>query len=323
MRQVVNKVTIEGYLRENNLELVRDKTGEEVIRGSLIIAIDDVRSCRVQFYVNKYKALRAGETTKQENKSFAKLVEVLPGNTMSVASLMKDNASMDFETAKMSATKMWAFASLQEYLRKDEKGEVISSTTIRGISAGVKTESENHPFEPHATFEVEMYIESKRPEMKDGEETGRIVLVGLVPEYDDSVSRIEFVTETGDATDYIEENYEVGQTVKVYGNVINTFVRIEKEVVGGTFGRTLEPQYETKFTQEREIFGGTATPLDEDDELGLKKEEIKKALTLRQQKINELPDKEQPTATSDAKRGFADSAPAAPKKKFTFDSGNF
>lgn len=66
MRQVVNKVTIEGYLRENNLELVRDKTGEEVIRGSLIIAIDDVRSCRVQFYVNKYKALRAGETTKQE-----------------------------------------------------------------------------------------------------------------------------------------------------------------------------------------------------------------------------------------------------------------
>ena len=323
MRQVVNKVTIEGYLRENNLELVRDKTGEEVIRGSLIIAIDDVRSCRVQFYVNKYKALRAGETTKQENKSFAKLVEVLPGNTMSVASLMKDNASMDFETAKLSATKMWAFASLQEYLRKDEKGEVISSTTIRGISAGVKTESENHPFEPHATFEVEMYIESKRPEMKDGEETGRIVLVGLVPEYDDSVSRIEFVTETGDATDYIEENYEVGQTVKVYGNVINTFVRIEKEVAGGTFGRTLEPQYETKFTQEREIFGGTATPLDEDDELGLKKEEIKKALTLRQQKINELPDKEQPAATSDAKRGFADSAPAAPKKKFTFDSGNF
>lgn len=205
MRQVVNKVTIEGYLRENNLELVRDKTGEEVIRGSLIIAIDDVRSCRVQFYVNKYKALRAGETTKQENKSFAKLVEVLPGNTMSVASLMKDNASMDFETAKLSATKMWAFASLQEYLRKDEKGEVISSTTIRGISAGVKTESENHPFEPHATFEVEMYIESKRPEMKDGEETGRIVLVGLVPEYDDSVSRIEFVTEIGDATDYIEE----------------------------------------------------------------------------------------------------------------------
>ena len=36
MRQVVNKVTIEGYLRENNLERVRDKTGEEVIRGSLL-----------------------------------------------------------------------------------------------------------------------------------------------------------------------------------------------------------------------------------------------------------------------------------------------
>ena len=53
MRQVVNKVTIEGYLRENNLELVRDKTGEEVIRGSFIIAIDDVGSCGVRFYVKK------------------------------------------------------------------------------------------------------------------------------------------------------------------------------------------------------------------------------------------------------------------------------
>lgn len=325
MRQVTNKVTIEGYLRENNLELVRDKTGDEVVRGSLVIAIDDVKSCRVQFYANKYKALRAGETTRQENKNYAKLLELLPGNTVSIASLMKDSTNMDFDTAKLSATKVWAFASLQEYLRKDDKGEVVSSATIRGISAGVKAENDKHPLDPHATFEVEMYIEAKRAEMKDGEETGRLILVGLIPEYNDSVSRIEFLTERGDATDYIEENYEVGQTVKVYGNVINTFVRIEKETVGGTFGRTLEPQYETKFTQEREIFGGTASPLDEDNELGLKKVDIKKALAIRQQMIDELPDRDGAPATTAPKKGFTDAAPvaAAPKKKFTFDSGNF
>lgn len=320
MRRVANKVQIEGYLRENNLELIRNDKQEEVIRGSLVVALDNVRSCRAQFYVSRFNTLKPGETTRQESKAYGRLVELLPGNTISISSLMKDQAAMTFDVAKESATKVWIIGALQEYIRKDEKGEVISSTTIKGLSAGIKTESDKHPFTQKAEFEVEMYIEGKRPEMKDGEETGRIVLTGLIPEYDDSVSRIEFVTELGDATDYIEENYNVGQTVKVYGDVINTYVRVEKEGGGHTFGRTLEPQYETTFTSERQIFGGTATPLDEDDENALKKAEIKAALALRQQKIDNMPAKDDAPKAVNPKKGFTEtpSAPAAPKKKFTF-----
>ena len=320
MRRVANKVQIEGYLRENNLELIRNDKQEEVIRGSLVVALDNVRSCRAQFYVSRFNTLKPGETTRQESKAYSRLVELLPGNTISISSLMKDQAAMTFDVAKESATKVWIIGALQEYIRKDEKGEAISSTTIRGLSAGIKTESDKHPFTQKAEFEVEMYIEGKRPEMKDGEETGRIVLTGLIPEYDDSVSRIEFVTELGDATDYIEENYNVGQTVKVYGDVINTYVRVEKEGGGHTFGRTLEPQYETTFTSERQIFGGTATPLDEDDENALKKAEIKAALALRQQKIDNMPAKDDAPKAVNPKKGFTETpaAPAAPKKKFTF-----
>lgn len=320
MRRVANKVQIEGYLRENNLELIRNDKQEEVIRGSLVVALDNVRSCRAQFYVSRFNTLKPGETTRQESKAYGRLVELLPGNTISISSLMKDQAAMTFDVAKESATKVWIIGALQEYIRKDEKGEAISSTTIRGLSAGIKTESDKHPFTQKAEFEVEMYIEGKRPEMKDGEETGRIVLTGLIPEYDDSVSRIEFVTELGDATDYIEENYNVGQTVKVYGDVINTYVRVEKEGGGHTFGRTLEPQYETTFTSERQIFGGTATPLDEDDENALKKAEIKAALALRQQKIDNMPAKDDAPKAVNPKKGFTETpaAPAAPKKKFTF-----
>lgn len=320
MRRVANKVQIEGYLRENNLELIRNDKQEEVIRGSLVVALDNVRSCRAQFYVSRFNTLKPGETTRQESKAYSRLVELLPGNTISISSLMKDQAAMTFDVAKESATKVWIIGALQEYIRKDEKGEVISSTTIKGLTAGIKTESDKHPFTQKAEFEVEMYIEGKRPEMKDGEETGRIVLTGLIPEYDDSVSRIEFVTELGDATDYIEENYNVGQTVKVYGDVINTYVRVEKEGGGHTFGRTLEPQYETTFTSERQIFGGTATPLDEDDENALKKAEIKAALALRQQKIDNMPAKDDAPKAVNPKKGFVEtpSASAAPKKKFTF-----
>ena len=320
MRRVANKVQIEGYLRENNLELIRNDKQEEVIRGSLVVALDNVRSCRAQFYVSRFNTLKPGETTRQESKAYGRLVELLPGNTISISSLMKDQAAMTFDVAKESATKVWIIGALQEYIRKDEKGEVISSTTIKGLSAGIKTESDKHPFTQKAEFEVEMYIEGKRPEMKDGEETGRIVLTGLIPEYDDSVSRIEFVTELGDATDYIEENYNVGQTVKVYGDVINTYVRVEKEGGGHTFGRTLEPQYETTFTSERQIFGGTPTPLDEDDENALKKAEIKAALALRQQKIDNMPVKDDAPKAVNPKKGFTETpaAPAAPKKKFTF-----
>lgn len=320
MRRVANKVQIEGYLRENNLELIRNDKQEEVIRGSLVVALDNVRSCRAQFYVSRFNTLKPGETTRQESKAYSRLVELLPGNTVSISSLMKDQAAMTFDVAKESATKVWIIGALQEYIRKDEKGEVISSTTIKGLTAGIKTESDKHPFTQKAEFEVEMYIEGKRPEMKDGEETGRIVLTGLIPEYDDSVSRIEFVTELGDATDYIEENYNVGQTVKVYGDVINTYVRVEKEGGGHTFGRTLEPQYETTFTSERQIFGGTTKPLDEDDENALKKAEIKAALALRQQKIDNMPAKDDAPKAVNPKKGFTETpaAPAAPKKKFTF-----
>lgn len=320
MRRVANKVQIEGYLRENNLELIRNDKQEEVIRGSLVVALDNVRSCRAQFYVSRFNTLKPGETTRQESKAYSRLVELLPGNTISISSLMKDQAAMTFDVAKESATKVWIIGALQEYIRKDEKGEAISSTTIKGLTAGIKTESDKHPFTQKAEFEVEMYIEGKRPEMKDGEETGRIVLTGLIPEYDDSVSRIEFVTELGDATDYIEENYNVGQTVKVYGDVINTYVRVEKESGGHTFGRTIEPQYETTFTSERQIFGGTATPLDEDDENALKKAEIKAALAKRQQKIDEMPTKDDAPKAVNPKKGFAETpaATSAPKKKFTF-----
>ena len=314
MRRVANKVQIEGYLRENNLELIRNDKQEEVIRGSLVVALDNVRSCRAQFYVSRFNTLKPGETTRQESKAYSRLVELLPGNTISISSLMKDQAAMTFDVAKESATKVWIIGALQEYIRKDEKGEAISSTTIKGLTAGIKTESDKHPFTQKAEFEVEMYIEGK------SEETGRIVLTGLIPEYDDSVSRIEFVTELGDATDYIEENYNVGQTVKVYGDVINTYVRVEKEGGGHTFGRTLEPQYETTFTSERQIFGGTATPLDEDDENALKKAEIKAALALRQQKIDNMPAKDDAPKAVNPKKGFTETpaAPAAPKKKFTF-----
>lgn len=320
MRRVANKVQIEGYLRENNLELIRNDKQEEVIRGSLVVALDNVRSCRAQFYVSRFNTLKPGETTRQESKAYGRLVELLPGNTISVSSLMKDQAAMTFDVAKESATKVWIIGALQEYIRKDEKGEAISSTTIKGLTAGIKTESDKHPFTQKAEFEVEMYIEGKRPEMKDGEETGRIILTGLIPEYDDSVSRIDFVTELGDATDYIEENYNVGQTVKVYGDVINTYVRVEKEGGGHTFGRTLEPQYETTFTSERQIFGGTATPLDEDDENALKKAEIKAALAKRQQKIDEMPTKDDAPKAVNPKKGFTETpaATSTPKKKFTF-----
>lgn len=320
MRRVANKVQIEGYLRENNLELTRNDKQEEVIRGSLVVALDNVRSCRAQFYVSRFNTLKPGETTRQESKAYGRLVELLPGNTISISSLMKDQAAMTFDVAKESATKVWIIGALQEYIRKDEKGEEISSTTIRGLSAGIKTESDKHPFTQKAKFEVEMYIEGKRPEMKDGEETGRIVLTGLIPEYDDSVSRIDFVTELGDATDYIEENYNIGQTVKVYGDVINTYVRVEKESGGHTFGRTIEPQYETTFTSERQIFGGTKTPLDEDDENALKKAEIKAALAKRQQKIDEMPVKDDTPKAVNPKKGFTETpaATSAPKKKFTF-----
>ena len=75
-----NTVKIVGYLKENNLEQIVNARGDKVIRGSIIVATDNISSHKIQFYVAERTS--SGE----ESKDYASLLNLLPDNTITVAS---------------------------------------------------------------------------------------------------------------------------------------------------------------------------------------------------------------------------------------------
>ena len=163
-------------------------------------------------------------------------------------------------------------------------------------------------FDPHAWFEVEMAIASITPELytsgeNKGEETGRVIVKGWVPTY----SGIEPMTLVAPAEDGIAEaildDYTPNQTVKFYGDIVNSRAEITKEIpvkIG-------KPRFEKKTIYKNEMIITNAsdaygedseTPTPEPYDIGA----ISQAITDREVRLEEEKAKaKQPeTATSAA-----------------------
>ena len=296
-RRSQNRVVIEGYLKDNTLkrEVKPTEHGNiEVINGAMTIVTSEQSEYRVQFYTQRWKKVKPGFEEKQENPMFARLANVTADKTYSFAKHKEQNPSDEFSSVKGIVTKVYCVGSFQEFLRKDANGNPAPIVTIRGMSAGV---AKNETFNPHARFEVEVYVDSitkemkKNPETEELEETGRLKLLGLIPEYDGSVSEIPFVTGDDDVASFISENFKRGQTIFINGDIVNlvTHRTIEAANTGKTFGRRVEPTVVTEFVNERRIMGGSTEAYESTDELGFSIADIKEGRAIREQKLEEAP----------------------------------
>ena len=280
-----NSVHIVGYLKENTLEDVTNNDGKRSIRGNLVIATDDLNSHKVQFYMNEKN--KDGE----ENSDFAKMLELLPNKTTTIASFLKDHPGENYEVAKNASTKVWAQARLEEYA--SQEGERITSiVTIKGFKAGLKDASDT--FKPCANFTIDLYIGDVVDEVEyDGETpvpTGRVILRGLIPMYDKSVQSIDFVAPVEDnIAGYVKANYKKGQTTTINGEIISIQEQVKKENddAPACFGRPNEVQYSTRFIRERRILGGSASPIKQGEEGCITNAEIKEGLAARALKMAE------------------------------------
>lgn len=325
-KQRQNTVSITGYLKENNLEKVKNTRDEEVIRGSLLIAVSELNCHKVQFYVS------AKTKDGEDSKDFENLLKLLPSETVSVASYLKDNPGSDFEMAARAATKVWTIAKFDEFVSMGSDNKEMSMITLKGFKAGIKTATDSSPFVPHADFTVDAYIDNIYPEYdgddENAKETGRKFLFCLLPNYNKTVSKITFIApvENHDGVrvaDYISKCYHPGDTVTLKGEVINIVERILKEEAHPEeyFGVAPTPQYETRFTHERLIMGGSAKPASPEDDKYISKEEAKDGLAERlakakqngEAKAKKAAEKEKEAAPVDdfGKKGTLDSDPSA------------
>lgn len=266
LRQADNRVIIEGVLVEKNLEIKTLSDNRRAIAGKLDIKTDEHSVHTVEVFSMLLK--KDGS----EN-SVAKGLQTVMNDYKSIQEVGEENADkVRITSGELRKNEYWG-----------QDGQLKSYPQI--FTNFINRVKPNEEYNPRATFEVELYIQSILPEIKGEEETGRIVIKGLIPLYGGKVVPHEFVVANEKAIAYIEQNYEVGNTVKLKGNVINsveTRVEIEEMAFGEDIERTI-----TKSVREFLVTGGTP-PYDEDGEKAFTPEQIKKALVEREMFIDEL-----------------------------------
>ena len=266
-----NRVTIAGYLRENTLEVVNSPYGKS-IRGALIISTSETNSHKVQFYV------------RDNNAEYENLEKMLPGDTMSIANYLKTNSNSTFEEACGAATRMLVLASFDEFASRSGE-RVRSMITFKGFKATILDPTK--PLTPRAEFDIDGYISDITPEIVDGEETGRLKIICLLPKYNDSVSVVDFIAVKEDrVAEYIQKTFAVGDTASFRGDIYN--ISIKKLVESDEdeyFGKAKAPQYETTFIRERRIIGGAKKPIKDGEDGCIGKQFITDALVKREEEM--------------------------------------
>lgn len=285
IREADNVVRIEGTLLE-----VRGgewKNGEGIgIELDIEVAENEVHTV---YAMSKYKKKDGTEN------SIAKGLQTILDEYLTVAKHGRENAD------KVRITQ--GIITLNEYFGQDK--QLHSKPRI--ITNFVNRLKVDDTFEPKAEFEVEIFVKSVVPEIKNDEETGRVKINAIIPLYGGRVIPFEFVV-SKEGSQFVEDNYEAGSTVRVYGDIIN-FKEIIEQEVPVAFGKP-QKRVTSKSIREYLITGGTE-PYDEEDKNVFSIETIKKAMVEREIYLQELKSKsEQQTNT------------ASNERKNIFGSGN-
>ena len=198
-----------------------------------------------------------------------------------------DNPDADFNMAANAASKVWVRADFDEYATRTGE-RTRSIITLKGRNGGFS--KADAPFTPCAEFDVNIFINKMTDEEdEDGKKTGRLILEGLLPKYDGSVDKIDFIAVAeNNIAGYIGKNYNIYDTVNIKGDVVSLQERTQ--IAGSDnsefFGRGAStPQYETIFIRERRIMGGSKTPIHQGEEGSISLESVKNGLAAREVKM--------------------------------------
>lgn len=170
---------------------------------------------------------------------------------------------------------------LQENIYKAQSGTVyVNNWQIRGAFIGKTTQE-------IASFETEIVLMDMSDELANDEPTGRYIITGGIVEYGPSLHVLKYVVEDPDKIEYIQRNWNVGDTVTVKGYIRRTVV----ERTGGTktddgWGDDMPNIARPVVVNELVVRGGSQAGADE--EFAFDVTEVKKLNAERKAKIEQL-----------------------------------
>lgn len=171
-----------------------------------------------------------------------------------------------------------------EYYGSD--GQFKQFQQIKGKFVNRLRDTDDHT--PKATFEIDIFVDKVRPEIVEDEETGRAVVEGLVPTYS-SIFPYKFVV-IEEGSEFFMNELERGQTLKVYGNILNV-KKEHKKMVEMAFG---SPKEEVTYSYVSEsLINNAKVPYEEDSANAFHPEGIKERLTKREIKLEQQKSKKQ------------------------------
>lgn len=296
MRQAENKVFIEGILSEIDIverTYTKDGVQNNALAGQIkvrveqkINGVDKILEIPVHVFVN--------EMTKKGTKNPAyESIDTVRREFISIASGagVEGADRIRISGASIQMNEYWADENrLSSYPR---------------INASFVQRVKRDEFTPKAQFSTELVVSKMINEVdKDGVETGRLKVEGILPQYGGRVDVVPFIAENPNVVDAISQYWQPKDTVKVSGKLnFSSTVEIYTEEQG--FGEPIEKK-RTINVSELVITGGSQTPLEGD--FAFNEEEIKNALAERKSRLESRKAKElarSSSRTAPAQSGFA------------------
>lgn len=296
MRQAENKVFIEGILSEIDIverTYTKDGVQNNALAGQIkvrveqkINGVDKILEIPVHVFVN--------EMTKKGTKNPAyESIDTVRREFISIASGagVEGADRIRISGASIQMNEYWADENrLSSYPR---------------INASFVQRVKRDEFTPKAQFSTELVVSKMVNEVdKDGVETGRLKVEGILPQYGGRVDVVPFIAENPNVVDAISQYWQPKDTVKVSGKLnFSSTVEIYTEEQG--FGEPIEKK-RTINVSELVITGGSQTPLEGD--FAFNEEEIKNALAERKARLENRKAKElarSSSRTAPAQSGFA------------------
>lgn len=282
----LNEVAIDGILSEVKLQEGQDKNGKPAIFGEYKIrttnTIDGIEY-KIEIPVRVYQS----KVTKngKDNPAYAAAEKIMK-DYVSIAA-----GGVEKATAVRLPEKS---TSLQEnfFMSKTTNQMVFGS----GIRASFINEINKADMNSGATFKTIVVIGELTDEIVNDEETGRLILKGVLPQWGGKVDVIDFIVANRRVADHIRNNWQKGDTVLIGGRINFTSVVEASTQSENTFGEVMTSS-RTKSVKELVITGGHEEPLTE-EEGAYAMEDIAEALQERQARIEAAKSK----ATAETKK---------------------
>lgn len=279
--QSVNSVSVVGILKELDITEAKTSEGKEYVSCKATIKVDQEVNGKM---TENEIPVRLFSMKKKIDGADSKMYPIIVGyreKFTSLAACPEDHPEMASKIAVVSTDPSKPNGTVAENIWIDpNSGEVKTGWQINAKFL-------NDPrgdFEEEARFEMSGVILSRARETgSDGEETGRLKIKFAVIGYKGRVDVINLIAASDNAVNFIETNWEDGDTVNVNGVIsFNQSTKTWTEDQG--FGEPIK-RSKTETRKELVILGGSQAGLEE--AYSYDAQDIKNGLAERQARVEE------------------------------------